>query len=725
MTRLRRTAFVAAAATAVASVLFATAPLPAAAAGIAFSTPTVVDPIHTFGEPDIGIDPLGRVFVSGPTGTGTQRSMWEGSVDGGKSFRMVSAGPPPTPLLGTEQPPGGGDTELKFDHNAKQYFADLYALACLRVATTSDGGATVQNGIAGGCETTGPGADRQWLSVFDPVGVNSTSPYRGPLPLIYIDYNDLGLVAGSNYPNGGSQWNKSTDGLNYTQAIAGNPPVLGQAAPYAPFGADGYPAIDQVTGDVFEASGFHNADGTWSLLLNVGTPDSTGALTFLDQGNTDASLLPNLLIHIADGLSGSPDVLFSVLSMDSSRNLFAAYSVSADASHPGQRQTYVGAASAASGWRTWTTPVQVSKAPSMVAVMPWIKAGAAGRADAVWYGGNQTADPSTTTSMVWDVFMSQVVFPVNKSGGITGAAPSVTMVKATPHPMHLGTICLIGTNCITIQGNRNLADFFEVNIDKSGAAEVVYDDTSNKLVQSPNTCTVQVADHCGAGIITVARQSSGPGLFGAKVSGPTNAPTSGLSDPTGDALYPVIGGNNVAGMDMTSSHLSFSSNGQVLDVTMQVTDLAHPASAIASVAGATNAQYLTRWQMGNTIYYAAMENTALNQPIFYAGKESTIDLCSVSACFPHVLTYPESGSGPTFTGVPETGSITCPTSGPCTLTIHVKVGDVGGPTGHSLLESVGAYSMAAAIQEGAEDNASAQTDTVPLEIDGVCCYNFR
>jgi hypothetical protein len=50
---------------------------------------------------------------------------------------------------------------------------------------------------------------------------------------------------------------------------------------------------------------------------------------------------------------------------------------------------------------------------------------------------------------------------------------------------------------------------------------------------------------------------------------------------------------------------------------------------------------------------------------------------------------------------------------------------VGGPTTASILESVGAYSLAAAIQEGAEDNLSAQTDTVPLEIDGVCCYNFK
>jgi hypothetical protein len=58
--------------------------------GIRFETPSVADPIHTFGEPTIGVDPLGRVFVSGPTGTGTQRSVWAGSVDGGHTFRVIT-----------------------------------------------------------------------------------------------------------------------------------------------------------------------------------------------------------------------------------------------------------------------------------------------------------------------------------------------------------------------------------------------------------------------------------------------------------------------------------------------------------------------------------------------------------------------------------------------------------------------------------------------------------
>ncbi|HEX9548141.1 MAG TPA: hypothetical protein VF942_12445, partial [Acidimicrobiales bacterium] len=81
-------------------------PLRAAAAtsGIAFQVPTVVDPIHTNGEPDIAIDPQSRVFVSGPTGTGTQRSTWFGSVDGGQTFRVMAQKKPPDAIIGIPAP---------------------------------------------------------------------------------------------------------------------------------------------------------------------------------------------------------------------------------------------------------------------------------------------------------------------------------------------------------------------------------------------------------------------------------------------------------------------------------------------------------------------------------------------------------------------------------------------------------------------------------------------
>jgi len=689
---------------------------------IGFEVPAVVDPIHTNGEPDIGIDVFGRVFVSGPTGTGTQRSVWLGSVDRGHTFRIINPGLPPTAIASTNAPPGGGDTDINFDRSGKQYFVDLYALICLRTATTSDGGATVSQDIyPAGCSGV-PGADRQWLAVYDPPGgTPNLSAYTGPRPLIYLEYNNL---------TSGAQWNKSNSavdssqggpGLNYVAATKGTSSVcqsnlLNQTF-YAPFGADGYPSIDQVTGKVFQAA----FSGT-NILLNIGTPDAQGDLTFLDFPVQNPCGDTNKLITVATNVPADADdsANFVVTSTDSARNLYVAWVGKSNT--PSLRQAFVSVASASSGWTKWSAPTQVSSPPSMVSVLPWIKAGGPGRADAVWYGSNMSVDPSSQAGQSWDVFMSQVVYPVSSAGAVTGGHPTVTQVKGTPHPMHYNDICLGGSGCIAQQGNRNLADFFVVTIDHTGAAEVVYDDTSNGLVQPGFTPTGnQTVDHAGAGVITVARQSSGPGLFGTNVSGPSNASTTGISDNFGDALYPVIGGTNVPGMDILSNSISLSGN--TLTVTTRIVDLTNPTTTAERITGTNFLQYVTRWQMGNTIYFAAMENTALNQPIFYAGKAQSVDLCSVSACFPHVITYSEPGLG----GATETGSIKCPNapsaSNPCTLTINVNVADVGNPTSSSLLEEVGSYSFASAHQSGATTNAQAEADDVPLEIDGVCCYN--
>jgi hypothetical protein len=716
----------------------------ASAAGpIGFEVPSVVDPIHTNGEPDVAVDKFGRVFVSGPTGTGTQRSTWFGSVDGGHTYRVMAQKVTPTSIVGIPAPqPGGGDTDINFDRSGKQYFADLYGLLCLRVAVTgptNSGAMDTENAYPGGCgKAVVPGADRQWFAVYDPSpDTPNQSAYRtagGKTPLIYLEYNNL---AGPG-PNNGAQWNMSTDGLSFSNATAGEVPP-GSGVAYSPFGADGYPAIDQVTGDVLQAAGCTTANGCKSsgLWLNIGTPDATGTLHFLDDaggGNQDLKRL----IKIADTPTGSPDTLFSVVSMDAARNLFAVWAISSN--NPADRQVFVSAASASTGWTSWSPPVQVSDGSSATGdatnVFPWIKAGGNGMADAVWYGSDKQINPSSQAGQSWNVFMSQVRYDAASNVLSLLTAPAV---KVTPHPMHYNDICLDGSACIASQGNRNLADFFEINIDRSGAAEIVYDDTSNGLAQPGftgplvliNGQQIQFVDHAGAGVITVARQSSGLGLNGYAVSGPSNSPVSGLGDPPGDALYPVIGGSNRRGMDIRGSSLQLSPDGKFLNVRMQVVDLSNPTATIANLVaagdtGTKNLQYVTRWQMGNKIYYAAME-TAGGSPSFYAGEAQSIDLCSVSACFPHVMTYPE--ADPLSTGKTESGLVNCPaspsTDNPCTMSISVNVADVGAPTLNSLLEEVGAYSFSATLQENQENNGSAESDTVPLQIDGVCCYNFK
>jgi hypothetical protein len=184
---------------------------------------------------------------------------------------------------------------------------------------------------------------------------------------------------------------KSTDGVNYTPANSDN----------GNFGSDGYPAVDQVTGKVFEASGC--GSGT-SLCLNIGTPVNCPA--------------PPGLITIASGLAGDPDLLFPVASMDAGRNLHVTFAVAGSVSGGVSTfQVFTTVASAATNWTQWATPVQVSQPPSNVNVFPWMAAGGPGRSDSVWYGTSSFADPSSNAGQAWNVYMSQVVWPVNSSGG--------------------------------------------------------------------------------------------------------------------------------------------------------------------------------------------------------------------------------------------------------------------------------------------------------------------
>jgi len=745
------------------------APTPNLSSAITFSTPTVVDPVHSYGEPDIRIDHHGRVYVSGPTGTGTQRSLWSTSVDGGATWRQVSQGPPPTSVSPNPlTQPGGGDTDIAFDRSDKQYFADLYALACQRVAVTTNAGATTTEN-PGGCAPGLGGSDRQWLLVNDPPpGITVSSAYKGPYPLVYMEYNDVETppATGSTGP---AFWAKSVPGAN-----PDDPGLTYSSARGTPqktvFGADGYPSIDQVTGKVFQP----NFSGQ-SVKLNIGTPDASGNLSFLD----DASGGTANLITVANNVDNNGDVAnFVVSSMDEARNLWVAW-VGRDNGDPSKRQVFVAVASAATNWTIWSQPVQVSSPPSLVNIFPWVKAsGRNGVADVVWYGSNVPSrpgfypDPSTDLGQEWNVYMAQVTYPVDAGGGVqvlNGPAFAPLQVQVTPHPMDYNSACLQGTGCITSEGNRNLADFFEINSDANGAAQIVYDDLSNGLCQEAPGFTptgAQVADHCGAAVVTVARQDSGPGLLGTDVSTTNTYPSkvprgNGIkfadnpgARPDGDALFPVIAGgpapsSNVPGMDLLGTSLSLS--GGVLTVTSDVLDLSNPAATEAAVAS-SNLQFVTRWVMatpGDThtpethhysMFYAMAEYGAqgagcptgnATTPCFYAGTAQSVDLCSVSACDPHVTVYPESGGTEAnqLSGVNEPGQVQCPASPsvltPCTVTININATDVGAPTATSLLEEVGTYSLASARPQAPLTNAQAQADQVPLEIDGVCCFNFQ
>jgi hypothetical protein len=458
---VKRSALLAATAVAGATAL-AVAYTPASGAAvhpgaIKFGVPRIVDPIHTYGEPDIKVAPNGTVYVSGPQGTGVQRSIWNASYDNGDSYRLVqdtkTGTAYPSSLIPTKSTlgPGGGDTEIAIDRHSNVYYADLYALACFTTAYSRDNGKTVTSTPLG-CDS--PGADRQWLGVYDPAPSDHTiSPYKGPKPLIYLKFSDEGASGGSrvDYTDGSNPGNWHQDDK------AGQ---VADTSGYSP--TDAPIAIDQHTGDLLTAV-MHGS----GMALAIGEPAKDGS----------AHLNIRYEPIMPTTIGGDPNTLFPGFAEDSARNLYVVWVGGRD------YQTYYSYAKPlANGkdWGAWSAPKQINKAPSNVNLMPWIAAGKNGIIDVVWYGTDKTlaelgsAGPSAQKNQAWYTWFAQV-------SNAASSKPHVVQSPASPHPMHHNDICMLGTGRNTATGNRNLADYFEVTIYNQGRARIVYTDTSNGL----------------------------------------------------------------------------------------------------------------------------------------------------------------------------------------------------------------------------------------------------
>jgi hypothetical protein len=660
---------------------------------IAFGVPRVVDPIHTYGEPDIRVAPNGTMYVSGPQGTGVQRSIWSASFDNGDSYRLIqdnkTGSAYPSALVPTKSTlgPGGGDTELIVDRHNTVYYADLYALACFTTAYSKDNGRTVQSTPLG-CDS--PGADRQWYALYDPAPSDHTiSPYKGPKPLLYMKYTDGGVDSGSR--------------VDY--ADASNPgnwhpnDKAGQIADARPYGATDAPiVIDQHTGDMLTAVMQNNG-----MALAVGTPakDGSAHLTFHYE-------------NIVQSLSGDPNTLFPGFAEDKHRNLYVVWVNGSD------YQVYYSWAApnkAGTDWGKWHAPVKINRPPSNVNLMPWVAGGNDGIIDVVWYGTDKTlsqlgaAGPSAQKNQSWWTWFAQIDHAASNK-------PHVVQAVASQHPMHYNDICMLGTGCITQTGNRNIADFFEVTIDNAGRARIVYTDTSNGL--SSVLGNVEAADHSGAAVVTVATQQTGLNAWTGKPlkATETAAPVAQIKDPVGDARYPVIGGTEVPGADIEKVHVARSGDTLQIKVTLKHGTLGDAAQAALAPYG----RLIVRWQMGNTLYHAGVDVDAANGATnYYAGVTQSTDSCSVSACDPHTLDYvapPQPGAA-AATGSAEVGQDTV-------YTINVPLSAIGNPTAHSLLEEMAAYVFAApAPGSEADSKVQSDADEVPLELEGTKSFNFE
>ncbi|MBI3006073.1 MAG: S8 family serine peptidase [Ignavibacteriales bacterium] len=145
--------------------------------------------------------------------------------------------------------------------------------------------------------------------------------------------------------------------------------------------------------------------------------------------------------------------------------------------------------------RTWSPPVQVND-PNTVDVngrsvrtnlFPWLVPGDLGRVGIVWFGSNGVNNGDNGGD--WSVYYSFTANALDDN-------PTFNQVRASDHYIHAFNVSELGLGSGGAT-NRNLLDFFQVDMDPSGAAVIAYADDHNDF----------------DGQTYVTRQTAGPSLF--------------------------------------------------------------------------------------------------------------------------------------------------------------------------------------------------------------------
>jgi hypothetical protein len=676
-------------------------PALAAPVSISFGPTTIVDDQRLAGEPDIKIcGPNGtwsygscgqdNPYASVPWGFSTTSSFLWRSEDQSQTFKLV-----PGNTLYTGKPdlacPGGGDTDLGVSPGATQAadhlnFEDLQGLTNFSVGISGDGGTTFTcspiNAIASG-------VDRQWYGFYKkPTDSGSR---------VHLDYD----VADANAadascitPSAGTGTINSTGNLFVVQTSADGGLTY---PPFVPVDCDdgiaGNMQVNQTTGEAFAIHTAFEAPASCAAAADaVFVNHSTdGGATWTRSVVYQPSTL-NTTTCSGDVTTGQD---FPSLAIDTSGNLYAVWSqatVDSAGSLTGPSHIYYSYST--DNGVTWSAEQQVDSGSTDVNIFPWVQAGDVGRVDVVWYGTTSASgagyDPGTQTTD-WYPYLSQ---SLNANVSTPTFSPPLTVAQ---HSNHNGGICTMGIGC-TAGGDRSLADFFQVDVNASGGAEVIWADTSNNSGNGDNQ----------AALIDEATQSGGPGLFsGVSVTGAAGQVCTGISispcqtDSTGDAKYEAFGsvGSSVPNLDITGSSVSRDpSDSSMLRVRMNISNLStYPTVGESGLnTSPTNSadnyvDYLTSWTYhapGNTqanfdstgnIYYAYLEVNTATGAVTGAYDGNT---CSISTTHGKYLVYPGQN---TITHAENQ------TTG--TIDLEVPLTDVGSPASGDSLYSVTAHTI--------------------------------
>ena len=283
-------------------------------------------------------------------------------------------------------------------------------------------------------------------------------------------------------------YSSGDDGQTYSR---GNPEVTSGDRPWLTAGKKDEAYLYVNTGQQI----FRTSDGgvTW-LLQTAGDGNGPDAKMYIDPKNPNGLIGP----HNPQGMSISADQgktwkaydgakigktvdFFGAVAVDKAGNVYRAGA----GGYGGPTDKKVGDGEVTFNAfdrkkMAWGEPVTLP-APAGDMLWPWVVAGDDGKVAVAWL--QRTSKDPRAFSMMVGATENAHGTTVTCSNGAKMFIPSRwTVVNASKTPVHIGEICLNGTNCNASAdfpaGDRRLGDFYTINYDKSGQLFVVGADTT-------------------------------------------------------------------------------------------------------------------------------------------------------------------------------------------------------------------------------------------------------
>jgi hypothetical protein len=149
--------------------------------------------------------------------------------------------------------------------------------------------------------------------------------------------------------------------------------------------------------------------------------------------------------------------------------------------------------------KTWSAPVDIASPPGARVLWPWAVGGDGGKLSIVWYQTDKLVDPDCQDSNVR-------IYEARVDNATDPATRSIAISNASGRPIHQGSICQGGTDCVATGKDRRLGDFFTNAIDSRGCVMIASGDTTQR---DPNT-----GGPMGTSLPIFQRQNSGTSLVG-------------------------------------------------------------------------------------------------------------------------------------------------------------------------------------------------------------------